>query len=103
MVGLAKLDPPYAELPLQQLPRCLENPIQHGLGELAGERILLAGVIASQERAAAGELDRAAVAKLGQTAAVPAAVANFIESRAPGNLSQGQEHSGGHKLEGRLQ
>src|SRR4026207_1225625 len=58
-------------------PRDVKNLVKHRLGQNAGKRVLLAGMVAPQQPMATGQADFCGMAKLGRRSGVPAATASF--------------------------
>ena len=62
----------------QKLPDLLEHAIEHRLGQPAGERVLLAGVVTAHKPAPARQVRHGAVAKLRHAAGVPGDAPQFV-------------------------
>ena len=78
-------------------PCAAKHRVEHRLGEFAGERVLLAGMVTSQEPPSAGQFHASRVAELGGRSDQPLPMPRFDRDRPPGDLTQRQEHAAGKR------
>src|SRR6266511_52313 len=73
----------------QQLPRADEDAVEHGLGEAAGRGVLLADVVAAEQRAVLGKGSLGAVGETG----LGADGAEVAQRGVPGVVAEGDHHA----------
>src|SRR5829696_1898146 len=79
---------PGRALALEQLPRAGEDPVEHGLGEAPGARVLLADVVGAEQDPVVGELGFGGVGEAG----LGADRAEVAEGLVPGEGAEGDDH-----------